>query len=109
MSSECLTCGAKIDDAAPTCSACGREVPKRDPKPVRKRLSIPFACITGIGIAGALVAGGGKRSAAHANPPRQVITASLDGKRVELGGPSIALLERSLESASPPQQGEVLR
>jgi hypothetical protein len=38
-----------------------------------------------------------------------VITASLDGKRVELGGPSIALIERSLESARPPQQEEVRR
>lgn len=107
MGSECSGCGARVNDGVAFCAACGNAVePASAPtaRPIRKRLSIPFATIVAVGFAGALVLGSGRAATGQPSPNNQRLTASIDGTPVQISGPEIALVQRAVATSNA-QQG----
>ncbi len=103
MSLECLGCGASLDHKANRCPECQMAVPLQENsalRPLRKRLSIPFATIVAIGFAWAVMIGGGKPGSAHPANVAGRVDASVNGKPVQIGGPAIAMLEQKLGSSN---------
>lgn len=98
MSSKCLVCGARVEDSVTSCLRCGTAIaPSRtEGRPVRKRLSIPFATIVAVGFAGALAVGSGRAASGHPAASNLVVSASVDGNPVQISGPAVALLQRKL-------------
>jgi hypothetical protein len=67
----------------------------------QRRLNVPFAVILAVGVAGAVLAGAWDRSGDQPTEAGAAVTASVNGQPVQLGGPSVTLLERHLSPAAP--------
>lgn len=108
MSSECSGCGARVADGATSCGACGtvlEPVNGSGGRPVRKRLSIPFATVVALGFAGALMLGSGRAAIGHPTSDSRAVAAAINGNPVHISVPVIALLQRH-PPISKRQEGE---
>lgn len=103
MSSECPGCSTTLDDQAASCPSCRMALPVKAivaPRPIRKRLSIPFATILALGFAWALMIGGGKPGHAQPVAASETVGAAVNGRQTQIGGPAIAMLESRLGSGN---------
>lgn len=67
--------------------------------PQRNKLRIAFGLIIFVGLIGALLVGGGKHVKFHPVVDSALLSASLDGKPVHIGGSWIAMIERRASTA----------
>ena len=101
MASACVGCGVYLSNVRGSCSNCGvtaRVLVAPTAKPMRHG-GIPLIMILSLGLAVSLAAGAGKPSLHPPVPAKAVLSASINGNPVRIGGPAIALLQKQFPGA----------